>query len=626
MFDDSRMFSFAALLFTVALSCLSGCAGCNGVDAGCRTDDDCRTGRICSDGVCTDPDFVLNNDHPDGGNNTPSDASGGEDADNGGIDAANNVLPDMPPSDGGAPDMTTPDMGSPDDGTLPDMGTTDSGMADTGTPDMSTTGPRIRVTPPDEIDYGLVTVGSSVDTPLLVENIGDEDLVITSLDLRARPSQGFDVAPVVDGAAPVTIPPGGSETYVATFAPQVVGNYGNDIDIDSNDPMAMTYSVALSGQGRNPTNNASCLTASPDVVDFGIVDPGMSRTRTVTLSNCGPDDVTITEYSIVNAPSGPFSWMATNAPPDVLSSGESTSVDVIYAPTDLQDSSDELRILSDAQLGSQIDIDLLGTGGGCATATATAESVGDPTDSLRSGRVPVVVGDTAQLDGSESDSPSGQIEYAWTLTSAPAGSSASLSDPTAESPTLAPDVAGTYVIELAVTDPTTGNPGCTTDTVEIVALDELPDLRVDVSWAADHDMDLHFLRSDATGTFPDFGDPVDDAHYDNLSPDWNVAGDGTDDPFHFGDDTDGFGPETLVLAEFEAGRTYRVVVQLARLDGRRPFDWNANATLTIRSPSGVPMVHNESRQFTRQENGLYWIVWEIDGATGAVTTLDTTQN
>jgi hypothetical protein len=521
------------------------------------------------------------------------------------------------------------DTGMVDTG-MADTGMSDTGMSDTGMSDTGLTGPRIRVTPAAQIDFGRVAVGSSVSTPLLVENVGDQDLVISDLDLRARPSQGFDVSPVVDPGAPATLNPGASATYTVTFAPSVQGNYNNAIDIVSNDPMAMTYSVDLSGRGRNPTMNASCLSASPDALDFGTVDPGSTRVRTVDVSNCGPQNVTVTEYSIVNDPNGPFSLSPAVATPDVLAPGESTTVDVTFAPQNALDASDLLRIRSDAQFGTQIDIDLVGTGGGCAAAVALAESSTDPTDSLRAGRVPIVIGDTAALDGSQSSSPSGQVDYTWMITSKPQGSTASLSDPSAVAPTLAPDVAGTYVVELTVTDTSTGQAGCVADSVEIVALSGLPALRIDASWAADHDMDLHFLdlhflRSDAMGNFPAFGDMLDDAHYDNLSPDWNVANVATDDPFHYGDDTDGYGPETLILPELEAGRTYRVVLQLARTEGMRPFDWTANVTMTVRSPIGVPMVHNVSRQFSTQEVGLYWIVWDVDGTTGAVTAVDTTQ-
>ena len=58
-----------------------------------------------------------------------------------------------------------------------------------------------------------------------------------------------------------------------------------------------------------------------------------------------------------------------------------------------------------------------------------------------------------QLDGSTSFDPDGDpITYAWSITSKPPYSEATLDDPTAAKPTFEADSLGTYVIELTVTD------------------------------------------------------------------------------------------------------------------------------------------------------------------------------
>jgi len=63
------------------------------------------------------------------------------------------------------------------------------------------------------------------------------------------------------------------------------------------------------------------------------------------------------------------------------------------------------------------------------------------------------VGDTATLDGSSSFDPdTDPITYAWTIDSRPAGSTAELSDSTSKTPTITPDVEGTYGITLVVND------------------------------------------------------------------------------------------------------------------------------------------------------------------------------
>ncbi len=67
----------------------------------------------------------------------------------------------------------------------------------------------------------------------------------------------------------------------------------------------------------------------------------------------------------------------------------------------------------------------------------------------------VFVTDTVTLDGSGSTDLNGDaLTYDWSLSSAPAGSSAALSDPAAVMPTFEADLPGSYVAELVVNDGT----------------------------------------------------------------------------------------------------------------------------------------------------------------------------
>ena len=83
-----------------------------------------------------------------------------------------------------------------------------------------------------------------------------------------------------------------------------------------------------------------------------------------------------------------------------------------------------------------------------------------------------VLGQTARLDGSGSSDPDGNaLTYAWSLVSRPAGSVATLSNPTAVRPTFVVDQPGSYVARLIVSD---GFASSLADTVTVATLNSPP--------------------------------------------------------------------------------------------------------------------------------------------------------
>ena len=87
----------------------------------------------------------------------------------------------------------------------------------------------------------------------------------------------------------------------------------------------------------------------------------------------------------------------------------------------------------------------------------------------------VPVGALVTLDGSGSTDVDGDLlTFEWSLTTVPAGSAAKISDPTLVKPTFTPDVPGTYVAQLIVSDPSSG---ADTSTVTIEAQPATPSNR-----------------------------------------------------------------------------------------------------------------------------------------------------
>jgi len=82
------------------------------------------------------------------------------------------------------------------------------------------------------------------------------------------------------------------------------------------------------------------------------------------------------------------------------------------------------------------------------------------------------VGDTVTLDGSKSSDVDGDaLAFSWSIVDAPAGSTAALDDPEAILPSFSVDMAGTYEIELVVSD---ASDDSAPDTVFVTTLNSAP--------------------------------------------------------------------------------------------------------------------------------------------------------
>ena len=101
-----------------------------------------------------------------------------------------------------------------------------------------------------------------------------------------------------------------------------------------------------------------------------------------------------------------------------------------------------------------------------SSVNTTAAAISTATANAGAGQY-ATVGALVTLDGSASKADVGRtLNYAWTLTSKPAGSSAVLSSATADKPTFTADTAGTYLASLTVND---GRLSSSTATVSITA-------------------------------------------------------------------------------------------------------------------------------------------------------------
>ena len=88
-----------------------------------------------------------------------------------------------------------------------------------------------------------------------------------------------------------------------------------------------------------------------------------------------------------------------------------------------------------------------------STVTISTNTVLAPTANAGSNQT-VAHGSTVTLSGSGTDPQSLTLTYHWSMTSKPAGSSATLSDPSIAGPNFVADLPGSYVLQLIVNDGT----------------------------------------------------------------------------------------------------------------------------------------------------------------------------
>jgi hypothetical protein len=193
--------------------------------------------------------------------------------------------------------------------------------------------------------------------------------------------------------------------------------------------------------------------------------PGAHETGAPPIADAGDDQVVVIPITVHLSGAGSFdpdgdpmayAWSFVSAP-----AGTDAWIDL---PTHVEAAFDadrpgtyELRLTVDD--GGAVDDDLvtiiaeLPNGGPVADA--------GPDQDVR-------VGDTVVLDGSGSFDPEDDaLAFSWALDEVPAGSAATLSAPSAESPTFLADVEGTYRATLSVWD---GEVDSATDEISVTAL------------------------------------------------------------------------------------------------------------------------------------------------------------
>jgi len=225
-----------------------------------------------------------------------------------------------------------------------------------------------------------------------------------------------------------------------SFVPDIVGDYVVQLIVNDGTDDSAPDNVRVTAQAE-PVNN-------PPVSNAG-ADQNVTVGDTVVLDGSGSTDAdgdSLTYSWSMSAPAGSGA---------VLS--DTTSVSPSFVADIAGDYVAQL-IVNDGTQDSAADAVKITAGDVPANNSPVANAGLDQS---------VLVGATVTLDGSASSDADGDaLGYSWSLTGVPAGSGATLSDPTLISPSFLADMAGDYVAQLIVND---GTDDSVPDAVTVVA-------------------------------------------------------------------------------------------------------------------------------------------------------------
>ena len=217
---------------------------------------------------------------------------------------------------------------------------------------------------PTSLTYTNVTEGQTSSQTETIKNTGGTSASISAV---AASGTGFSISGIT---TPVTLTAGQSTTFTVKFAPESVGTFTGTVNVTSN-ASNPSLSIPLSGTS---VGTPAVLAASPTSLTYTNITVGQTSSQTETIKNTGGTSATISAV----AASGTGFSISGITPPVTLTSGQSTTFTVKFAPTSATTFTGTVTVTSNASNPS-LSIPLSGTSvaatGGTLTAVPTTVAV-----------------------------------------------------------------------------------------------------------------------------------------------------------------------------------------------------------------------------------------------------------
>ncbi len=221
----------------------------------------------------------------------------------------------------------------------------------------STIGPQIETV--SELNWGEVKVSQEKEMTLTINNIGDEDLVISELTMDADYDPDGVYTFVSGHSTPITIAPNESHDVVIKFKPKDAEDYSGLLIIKSNSLEDDEMLISLEGTGT--PSQGPLISSDKKTLDFRNIEIGKSIIADVVIYNTGTEDLNITSIRIDNNADDAYSIESGGDPGTIAPNGERT-ITVKFTAKKKGLHSAILAIVSNAGNASVYSIELVGNG------------------------------------------------------------------------------------------------------------------------------------------------------------------------------------------------------------------------------------------------------------------------
>jgi hypothetical protein len=190
--------------------------------------------------------------------------------------------------------------------------------------------------PPWQVDFGDVPLppeGQPVSTPIIMRNMGREELAISEVRVTADSTREFVLQPDDLTALVPPIEADGTPHEVSVtlwYNPRDGGRDEGAVEIKSNDPEDQTTLVQLAAGGLAPR---VCL--EPLLLDFDKVVLGYDAQQSFLVINCGLETLTVDSITLDPQSNPAFTLVSPPACPCQLEPQEQLEVVVHFEPNDL---------------------------------------------------------------------------------------------------------------------------------------------------------------------------------------------------------------------------------------------------------------------------------------------------